>query len=61
MIKDDELLDKITVDVTSRKITLTGSEGNVQVIQNNSVKQFMTMFKHIRDNAPDSIVEYADI
>lgn len=61
MIKDNEMLDKITVDVTTRQITLTGSEGNVQVIENNSVKQFMTMLKHIRKNAPDSIVEYASI
>jgi hypothetical protein len=59
MIKNDEMLDEIVIDMASRQIKLTGSFGNTQIISNNTVKQFMTMVKHIKENAPEDIVKYS--
>lgn len=55
----NEYLDKIKIDLTSRKIELYGSDGSCKVIEDNSVGQFMSMLDIIKKTAPTNIVEYA--
>jgi hypothetical protein len=57
----NECLDKIKIDLTSRKIELYGTDGSHEVITDNSVGQFMSMLDLIKKTAPADIVEYATL
>lgn len=55
---DNEYLDKIQIDYMGRRINLYGSDGTIQVIEDNSVGQFMSMLDFIKKNAPANLIEH---
>ena len=55
---DNEYLDKIEIDYMGRRINLYGSDGTVQVIEDNSVGQFMSMLDFIKKTAPANLIEH---
>lgn len=57
----NEYVDKIKIDLTSRKIELYGADGSHQVIEDNNVGQFMAMLDLIKKTAPVELVEYASL
>lgn len=57
----NEYMHKIKIDLTSRKIELYGSDGRCEVIEDNSVGQFMSMLDIIKKTAPEGMVEYASL
>ncbi len=58
---ENEYLHKIVIDLTNRKIELQGSDGRNEIISDNNMGQFMTMFDYIRKHAPMNIVEHGKV
>ena len=54
----DEYLDKVTVDIPSRRFTLLSSEGSVKVIDCDDGEQFIRILDVIRDQCQNDEVVY---
>tara|TARA_B100001996_G_scaffold293432_1_gene233614 strand:+ start:519 stop:704 length:186 start_codon:yes stop_codon:yes gene_type:complete len=54
----DEYLDKVTVDIPSKRFTLLSSEGNTKVIDCDDGDQFIRILDVIRDQCQNDEVVY---
>ena len=54
----DEYLDKVTVDIPSKRFTLLSSEGNTKVINCDDGDQFIRILDVIRDQCQNDEVVY---
>ena len=54
----DEYLDKVTVDIPSKRLTLLSSEGNTKVIDCDDGDQFIRILDVIRDQCQNDEVVY---
>lgn len=54
----NETIDKIEIDYIGRRIKLYGSDGRFEVIEDNSVGQFMSMLDIIKKTAPTELIEH---
>ena len=56
--EDDEYLIRVTIDVPARSFYLYSSEGNMRIVDDNTVDEFMTLLSVIRDVVDDDIIAY---
>ena len=54
----DEYLDKVTVDIPSKRFTLLSSEGNTKVIDCDDGDQFIRILDVVRDQCQNDEVVY---
>tara|TARA_B100000700_G_scaffold256660_1_gene290021 strand:+ start:6857 stop:7042 length:186 start_codon:yes stop_codon:yes gene_type:complete len=54
----DEYLDKVTVDIPSKRFTLLSSEGNTKVINCDDGDQFIRILDVVRDQCQNDEVVY---
>ena len=55
---DDEVLDKITVDIPRRRFTLLGSDGQLKTIDCDNGDQFINILDVIRETCLNDEVVY---
>ena len=53
-----EVLDKITVDIPKRRITLLGSDGNIRTIDCDDGDQFISILDIVRETCLNDEVVY---
>ncbi len=58
MFPDDEILDKITVDIPKRRFTLLSSDGNVKTIECNDGDEFIRVLDVVRESCLNDEVVY---
>lgn len=58
---DNESIHKIVIDYIGRKIKLYGTDGRYEVVEDNSIGQFMSMLDFIKKHAPSNVIEHASI
>ena len=54
----DEVLDKITVDIPKRRFTLLGSDGNIRTIDCDDGDQFISILDIVRETCLNDEVVY---
>ena len=59
MFPDDEILDKITVDIPKRRFTLLSSDGNLRTIDCDDGDQFIRILDMVRESCLNNEVVYA--
>lgn len=55
---EDEVLDKITVDIPKRRFTLLGSDGNIKTIDCDNGDQFINILDFVRETCLSNEVVY---
>tara|TARA_B100000214_G_scaffold101205_1_gene70730 strand:+ start:179 stop:367 length:189 start_codon:yes stop_codon:yes gene_type:complete len=55
---EDEVLDKITVDIPKRRFTLLGSDGNIKTIDCDDGDQFINILDFVRETCLSNEVVY---
>lgn len=55
---EDEVLDKITVDIPKRRFTLLGSDGNIKTIDCDDGDQFINILDFVRETCLTNEVVY---
>jgi|TARA_B100001996_G_scaffold130091_1_gene98889 hypothetical protein len=55
---DDEYLDKVTVDIPSKRFTLLSSEGNTKIIDCDDGDQFLRILDVVRESCKTDEVVY---
>ena len=55
---EDEVLDKITVDIPKRRFTLLGSDGNIKTIDYYDGDQFINILDFVRETCLSNEVVY---
>lgn len=55
---EDEVLDKITVDIPKRRFTLLGSDGNIKTIDCDNGDQFINILDFVRETCLTNEVVY---
>jgi|TARA_B100000131_G_scaffold200780_1_gene192981 hypothetical protein len=58
MFPDDEILDKITVDIPKRRFTLLSSDGNLRTIDCDDGDQFIRILDMVRESCLNNEVVY---
>tara|TARA_B000000609_G_scaffold42999_1_gene30975 strand:- start:1259 stop:1438 length:180 start_codon:yes stop_codon:yes gene_type:complete len=58
MFPDDEVLDKITVDIPKRRFTLLSSDGNLRTIDCDDGDQFIRILDMVRESCLNNEVVY---
>ena len=58
MFPDDEMLDKITVDIPKRRFTLLSSDGNLRTIDCDDGDQFIRILDMVRESCLNNEVVY---
>jgi len=56
MFENEEVLDKVTVDIQSRRFTLLSSEGSVKSIECTDGDQFIRILDVVRESCTDEVV-----
>ena len=55
---ENEVLDKITVDIPKRRFTLLGSDGNIKTIDCDDGDQFINILDFVRETCLSNEVVY---
>ena len=58
MFPDNEILDKITVDIPKRRFTLLSSDGNLRTIDCDDGDQFIRILDMVRESCLNNEVVY---
>ena len=56
MFENEEVLDKVTVDIQSRRFTLLSSEGSVKTVECDDGDQFIRILDVVRESCTDEVV-----
>ena len=57
---DDEYLTRCVVDPLKRKLYLYSSEGDEKTVDCETMDQFMSVLRFVRDTAGDEVLSYVD-
>ena len=57
---DADYLSRCVVDTSARKFYLYSEQGDEQVVDCDTMEQFMSVLEYVRSTAPESVLAYAD-
>ncbi len=57
---DDEYLNRFVVDPLKRKLYLYSSEGNEKTVDCETMDQFMSVLRFVRETASDEVLSYVN-
>ena len=57
---DADYLSRCVVDTSARKFYLYSEQGDEQVVDCDTMEQFMSVLEYVRATAPESVPAYAD-